>query len=139
MVNPWGKGKAAYFPWTPGALFHRQGYPNTSELVVDALEKVLGLEPVGGNLPEMVQVTHLGRRDGKGDLVHLVNHSGHFGVSFFAPAVLTDLRVELSWKSKPRTVKSLVTGAAAAHAWSGGKLTITVPRLELFEAFKIEA
>ena len=26
----------------------------------------------------------------------------------------------------------------AAHAWSGGKLTITVPKLELFEAFKIE-
>ena len=139
VVNPYGKGKAAYFPWTPGALFHRQGYPNTSELAVDAMEKVLGLAPVGGKLPEMVQVTHLGRRDGKGELVHLVNHTGHFGVSFFAPAVLSDLSVEIGCEKKPRSVKSLVSGAAAEHAWAGGKLTIKVARLELFEAFKIEA
>ncbi len=138
VVTPYGKGKAAYFPWTPGALFHRQGYPNTSDLVVDALERVLGLTAVGGKLPEMVQVTHLARRDGKGELVHLVNHSGHFGVSFFAPAVLSDLSVEIGCGKKPKAVKSLVTGAAAEHAWAAGKLTIRVPSLGLFEAFKIE-
>jgi hypothetical protein len=139
VVNSYGKGEAAYFPWTPGALFHRQGHPNTSDLVVDALESVLGVGAVGGNLPEMVQVTHLARRDGKGDLVHLVNHSGHFGVSFFAPVTLSGLSVELEWGKKPKAVKSLVTGAAAEHAWSGGKLTIRVPKLDLFEAFRVEA
>jgi hypothetical protein len=139
VVNSYGKGEAAYFPWTPGALFHRQGHPNTSDLVVDALESVLGVGAVGGNLPEMVQVTHLARRDGKGDLVHLVNHSGHFGVSFFAPVTLSGLSVELEWGKKPKAVKSLVTGAAAEHAWSGGKLTIRVPKLDLFEAFRVES
>jgi hypothetical protein len=137
-VTPFGKGKAAYFPWLPGGLFHRQGYPNTADLVTDALESVLGLAPVGGNLSPMVQVTHLARRDGKGELVHLVNHSGHFGVSFFAPVAMSGIVVELPWERKPKSVKSLVTGAAAEHAWAGGRLTIKVPRLALFEAFKIE-
>ncbi len=137
-VNPYGKGRAAWFPWMPGALFHRQGYPNTSDLVVDVLESVLGLEPVRGSLPAMVQVTRLARRDGKGELVHLVNHSGHFGVSFFAPATLSEVSVDLPWERKPRSVKSLVTGAAHEHAWAGGRLAIKVPKLGLFEALKIE-
>jgi hypothetical protein len=138
-VTPFGKGRAAYFPWLPGGLFHRQGYPNTADLVTDALESILGLAPVGGNLSPMVQVTHLARRDGKGDLVHLVNHSGHFGVSFFAPVTMSDIVVELPWERKPKSVESLLTGAAAEHAWAGGRLTIKVPRLALFEAFKIES
>ena len=99
---------------------------------------MLGLEPVGGKLPEMVQVTHLARRDGKGELVHLVNHSGSLWCELFCAAVLSDLSVEIGCAKKPRSVKSLVTGAAAEHAWAAGKLTIKVPRLELFEAFKIE-
>ncbi len=139
VVNPHGKGRAAYFPWKPGALFHRQGYPNTSDLVCDVLEKVLGIAPVGGNLPPMVQVTHQRRRDGKGELVHLVNHTGHFGVSFFAPVTLSGLSVEIGCGSAPRSVRSLVTGAVADYGWAGGRLTIKVPKLELFEAFKIEA
>ena len=138
VVHPHGKGRAAWFPWMPGALFHRQGYPNTSDLVTDALEGVLGIQPVGGNLSPMVQVTHLARRDGKGDLVHLVNHTGHFGVSFFAPATLSDLVVVIALAGKPRSVKSLVTGAAHEHSWQGGKLTVKVPKLESFEALKIE-
>ena len=138
VVNPHGTGRAAYFPWMPGALFHRQGYPNTSDLVTDALESVLGLKPVGGNLTPMVQVTHLARKDGKAELVHLVNHTGHFGVSFFAPVTLSDLVVEVAVDRKPRAVKSLVTGAAHEHAWAGGVLTLKVPKLELFEALKVE-
>ncbi len=137
-INPYGKGKAAWFPWTPGGLFHRQGYPNTSDLVADALESILGIKPVGGNLSPMVQVTRLARKDGKGELVHLVNHTGHFGVSFFAPVTLHDLSVELAWERKPRSVKSLVTGAAHEHTWAGGRLTIKVPKLGEFEALKVE-
>jgi hypothetical protein len=139
VVNTHGKGKGAYFPWLPGALFHRQGYPNTSDLVTDALESVLGVEPVRGNLPPMVQVTHLARRDGRGELVHLVNHTGHFGVSFLAPVTLHDLVVELAVERKPRSVRSLGSGAPVEHDWTAGRLMIKVPTLAAFEALKLEA
>src|SRR5690606_38109572 len=54
VVNRHGEGKAIYVPWLPGALFHRQGYPNTSEFMADLLEHVAQIEPVGGNLSPMV-------------------------------------------------------------------------------------
>jgi hypothetical protein len=52
---------------------------------------------------------------------------------------LSDVVVELAWERKPKSIKSLVTGSGAEHAWAGGRLTIKVPKLELFEAFNIES
>ena len=48
--------KAIYIPWEPGQLFHRQGYPNTSDFVTDLLEEVAGLTSIRGNLSPMVEV-----------------------------------------------------------------------------------
>lgn len=51
VVNAHGKGQAIYLPWLPGTLFHRQGYPNTSDFVGDLLAHVAGIAPIGGDLP----------------------------------------------------------------------------------------
>jgi hypothetical protein len=79
VINPFGKGRAIYLPWLPSALFHRQGQTNTFDFAADLLETVAGCRPVGGNLPSQVQVTHFAEKEGRAGLVHLVNHSGHFG------------------------------------------------------------
>ena len=128
VVNTHGAGKAIYLPWLPGALFYRQGYPNTSEFLADLLEHVAGLDSVQGNLPPMVEVTHFAANDGSFDLVHLVNTSGHFGVSFFAPLSLSDLVVEMAYPHAPTSVQSLVSNAPRAHTWAEGRLTIQMPR-----------
>jgi hypothetical protein len=47
VAHAHGKGKAIYLPWLPGALFHRQGYPNTSDFIGDLVEHVVGIVPVG--------------------------------------------------------------------------------------------
>ncbi len=138
VVNRHGEGKAIYVPWLPGALFHRQGYPNTSEFMADLLEHVAQIEPVGGNLSPMVEVTHFTSRDGEFDLVHLVNGSGHYGVSFFAPLPMQDLEVSVAYPQQPQHVRSLVTGEERDHSWQEGWLTVRVPRLDLFEALRIE-
>lgn len=158
VVHRHGAGQAIYLPWLPGALFHRQGYPNTSEFMADVLEHVAGIVPVGGNLSPMVEVTHFTAREGeyipdpvrgslyaqlaadrgKFDLVHLVNTSGHFGTSFYAPLPLIDQEVTVTYPQPPQTVRSLVTGAAREHTWRNGRLTIQVPRVDAFEALRIE-
>ncbi len=63
IVRPYGKGKVVYVPWLPGALFHRQGYPNTFEFAADLLENFAGLQSVGGNLSPQVEVTRFARDD----------------------------------------------------------------------------
>lgn len=141
VVHPFGAGKTVYLPWLPGQLFHRQGYPNTSEFIADLLENVAGLSPVGGNLSPMVEVTCYRSEAAEGaghELVHLVNGSGHFGVSFFAPVTMRGVEVVIPRTEPPASVTSLVTGAACAHAWNDGQLTLRVDELGAFEALRIE-
>ena len=137
VVNRYGEGRAIHVPWEPGALFYRQGYTNTLDFCLDLLEGVAGIEPVGGNLSPMVEVTLFQRRDGAHQLLHMVNGSGHFGVSFYPPAVMSDLTVVVPCAAAPHSVSSLVTGAACETDYADGRLTVRVPRLELFEAIKI--
>lgn len=137
VVNSYGAGQAVYLPWLPGSLFYRQGYPNTGDFVADVLEQVAGITCVGGNLSPMVEVSHFRSNAGGFDLVHLVNGSGHFGVSFFAPVVMHDLEVSLACAKQPATVRSLVGGQPCDHTWQEGLLTLRLPRLELFDALRI--
>jgi hypothetical protein len=137
VVHPYGKGQAIYIPWLPGQLFHRQGHTNTVDFVADLLEHVAGIAPVGGNLSPMVEVTLLESRDGEAQLLHLVNGSGHFGTTFYAPATMRDIEVSIPCDVAPTSVTSLVTGEAVAFGCADGALTVTVPRMELFEALQM--
>lgn len=136
-INLFGQGRGVYVPWGPGALYLRQGHTNTLDFIVDLLENVLGLRRVGGNLSPMVEVTLFQRRDGSYQLLHLVNASGHFGATFFAPVTMTDVEVYIERVGAPRSVVSLVTGQEYSSVADGQALTIRIPRLELFDAIKI--
>lgn len=138
VVNAHGKGQAIYLPWLPGTLFHRQGYPNTSDFVGDLVAQVAGIAPLGGNLSPMVEATHFHNANEYFDLVHLVNTSGHFGVSFFAPVPMHDLEVSIPYPRQPRAVRGLVSGTELAHHWADGQLIVQVPRLGGFEAIRVE-
>ncbi len=137
-VRSHGEGVAVHVPWLPGALFYRQGYPNTADFAADLLEGICGLRPVGGNLSPMVEVTLASMPDGARRVLHLVNGSGHFGVSYFAPVPMTGLEVELDSPRRPDSARSLVLGSACEFTWSESRLTVRLPRLDLFDALVIE-
>jgi hypothetical protein len=137
IIHPYGQGRAIYLPWLPGSLFQRQGYVNTTDFVADLLENVAGLTAVNGNLSPMVEVTRFAKADGSYELLHLVNGSGHFGVSFFAPVTMTNLEVVIPCDQEPQSVQGLVSGQNFGYQSQPGQLTIQVPRLELMEAIKI--
>jgi hypothetical protein len=137
VVHAYGQGRAIYIPWLPGQLYRRQGHTNTFDFVIDLLEGVAGITPVGGNLSPMVEVTLLGSRDGKAQLLHLVNGSGHFGTTFYAPVPMYDVNVTIPCDAEPASVTSLVTGETAVFEFADGTLSVTVPKLELLEALQI--
>ena len=137
VVHPYGQGQAIYVPWLPGQLYRRQGHTNTFDFIVDLLEGVAGVAPVGGNLSPMVEVTLMESKQGGTQLLHLVNGSGHFGTTFYAPVPMHDVTVSIPCAAAPRSVTSLVTGETIGLSFAGGALSVTVPRLELFEALQI--
>jgi hypothetical protein len=137
VVHPYGQGTVVYVPWLPGQLYRRQGHTNTFDFCVDLLQGIAGIAPVGGNLSPMVEVTLQGSRDGKTQLLHLVNGSGHFGTTFYAPVPMHDVQVSIPYDAAPTSVRSLVTGEAVAFEFASGALSLTVPKLDLFEALQM--
>lgn len=136
-INKFGKGKGVYIPWCPGSLFYRQGHTNTTDFVADLLENILGIIPVTGNLSPMIEVTLFKQKDQGAHLLHLVNGTGHFGVTFFEPVPMSGLTVGIQYKGVPLSVKSLVTGEEYRFKNNNGELIIEIPKLEMFDAVKI--
>ncbi|MCU0521642.1 MAG: beta-galactosidase trimerization domain-containing protein [Anaerolineae bacterium] len=137
VVHPFGEGYAIYVPWLPGALFYRQGHPNTAWFCADLLEQFAGVEPVGGALPPHIEITMLESEDGTTRLLHLVNASGHFGNSFYAPVPVRDAEVSIACIARPVSVVGLRCGEPLAYTWLDGRLTVRIAELGLFEAVRI--
>ena len=137
-VNTFGKGRALHIPWLPALYFHRQGYMNTFWFIADILENVLGLKPVNGNIPPMVEVTLLKSEDNTSWIFHLINNNGHFGNSFFEPSALSDVTCKIPIVEEPKSLFSLVDGKTPKFSWEEGYLTIQLNKLDRFEAFLIK-
>ncbi len=137
VVHPFGAGRTVYVPWSCGTLLESHGHANTSSFMADALQGLAGLEPIGGNLSPMVEVTLLEHVDGNHRLLHLVNGSGQLGAGWVEPVTMRDVEVVIPSDGEPTQVRSLVSGAELAWQLNEGQLTIAVPELQRFEAIRI--
>jgi hypothetical protein len=133
VVNGFGRGRAVYVPWTPGAQFQRQGYTNSIAFMDEVLRDAAKLAPIQTNAPPQVEVTLFEQVGSGALLLHLVNTSGNFGNSFYAPLPVHDARVTLPCAHKPAIVRAL-RGNAVEWEWRDGALSLAIPRVELFEA-----
>ncbi len=138
FVKAFGSGRCVSVPWYPGRLFHRQGYPNTMNFMLDLLEGVMELKPVATDLPPMVEVTLSRTAEPGSTLLHLVNQTGHFGNSFYPPVVIAGASCTVPMAAKPVTVRSLVSGNDVPFTWADGELTVCIDRLGIFEAIHIQ-
>ncbi len=85
----------------------------------------------------MVEVTFFARDDGA-HLLHLVNASGHRGVSCVEPVTMHDLEVVVPFEGEPSRVTALVADRELEWSAAEGRLTIEIPTLGLLEAVRIE-
>ena len=138
-VNSFDKGTGIYIPWKPGALFHRQGHLNSFDFIGDLLENFAGLKPVKGNFSRMVEVTLLYQEERNNYLLHLVNTSGHFGTSFYSPATMSEIEVEIDLPIQVSSVEGLVSEKKLNYNQNEKLLKIDLPELQLFEAIKINS
>ncbi len=121
-----GEGFGCTIPWHIGTDYYKDGH-EAYLLFAGAVLKKLGVHPAGENLSPMVEVTH----GVKGDceLVHFVNGSGHFGNSYFDPAVLTNQSMTIDWPHESVCVRNLDEDGNVEYKLENKKLTITIPKL----------
>jgi len=136
VYNPYGKGRTLYIPWRPGALFYRQGYASYLAYLRDLLG-MLGSTPLETNLPEMAELASHTAGDGSFELFSLVNGTGHFGLSFFAPVRLADVRVTVPSARDVKYVRSLKLDRELEFTRASGGVAILLPVLDQYDAIKI--
>ncbi len=122
-----GAGKSVYIPWYPGSAYYQDGYDNTLLFMKGVLENICGCKSIGAGISPMVEVTW-GQKD-NWQILHFVNGTGHFGVSYFDPVLLTDQTVEIEWDKPTVTCENVGQPGNVRYELAGGKLRITVPKL----------
>ena len=131
------KGTVIYVPWYAGEFYYRQGYSNSFKFMDGILERYASARRVKGDFSPMIEVAVMITPDIKTELLSLVNSSGHFGNSFFEP-IPTDVTCNMAIPKPPVRVYSMVTGEDLAYEFDGSRITITVPKVGLFESVVID-
>jgi hypothetical protein len=85
----------------------------------------------------MVEVTQFERNGGAVHLLHLVNGSGHRGISCVEPVTMHGVDVGIPYEGEPSGAAGLVSGRELEWRAEEGLLTVHVPELRLFEAIRI--
>ncbi len=134
-LYPFGRGKGVYLPFLPGSLFLEGGYDNTAWFLRDVLLQVLGLTDVAPALTPMVEVS-AAEKPGK-LVVQLVNASGHFGTSFFAPLPIRDIQLRLPLDQAPADVRSLQLPDNVQWSFAAGTLRLQLSELGFHEAIEV--
>lgn len=136
IVYRYGSGKCLTIPWLPGSFYSRTGHGNTVPFMRDILTKHCGLHSVAKELTPMVEVT-VSEDDRNHCLVQLVNNSGAFGLTFFEPLPVENIRLEIAVKAPPAKVVSLM-GGNVKWQMEGKMLHLLLEHLEDYDAIKIE-
>lgn len=128
-VNAYDSGKAVSIPWFCGSFYQNEGYQNTLNVMQDVLFAICGLPQIAPGLHPSVELV-LKKKENK-TIASLINASGYFGNSFFAPIPMGNIELKLPGRFK------------AAKALNGGvvtmeKGTIHLNQLNDFEMIVLE-
>lgn len=132
----YGSGRHLTLPWLPGSFYSKTGHSNTVGFMRDILTKHSGLVSVAADLTPMAEVTV--SADDRGHiLIQLVNNSGAFGLTFFAPLPVEHVSLQIPTEKLPVSVISLM-GGHVTWRQENGILFLLLDCLAEYDALRIE-
>jgi len=130
-INRFGQGCGVHIPWLTGSFYSQLGSQNTLSFMQDILFSVCGLPDIAPGLSPMVSV-NIHRKDDQ-TIIQLVNNSGCFSNSFFAPLPVHEIKLVLDGFTSPVHISTL-RGAQVQWQLADGTLQIDVDKLIDYEA-----
>ncbi len=131
-VFGFGKGRGVHIPWKIGSFFYNEGYQlNSLNLMQDILFSICSLHNIAPDLTPMVEIN--ARKTAHEMVVQLVNTSGCFATSFYAPLPVSDITLYPDIEDKVTQVKTL-RGGKAEIMNENGRLVIHLDILKDYEA-----
>jgi len=135
FYSKYGKGSVAFFPWRIGRHYEKRSHHGHSQLVMAAIEGLLGLERnVVIETSALVEVNRRASADGKFDWVGVINHSGQNGTAFHKPIPMSDIGLKFRTKGAVKAIRLLRVGKELkSYTVKDGWVECVVPKLERFE------
>ena len=139
LWHSYGAGRTAYLPWQPDRFFYSNALPEY-RFLLGGLARALAPEPlvIETNAGPMVEIVVRDQPESGRRMVHLVNYSGQNGRSFNDPVEMREIRVRVAWRGALSRVRATVMGVDLAFEITGGSVSFTLPRLQLFEKVIME-
>lgn len=139
IVNHYGKGKTAYFPWGVGAHYEKLSNHGHDSLFVAALWDALQYhDSLEVNASPLIEVTFHKNHGTSCKLISLVNLSGQLGTAFHAPLPVYGIRFNLWDQLEPTHIHALRSAKEIPFVYQSGQLSFSLDQLELFETIVIE-
>ncbi|WP_418455793.1 hypothetical protein [Allofournierella sp.] len=133
VVSPCGFGRGVYLPWKGGALYQREGLANPFLFLQDVLFGFCGVQDLAPGLTPMVELVLCQKEEQL--VVQLVNGTGCFANSWFAPVPVRDIHLSLPGVSG--AVRTLNGGRLTVQEKSGA-LEVVLDVLDEYEAIVIQ-
>lgn len=137
-VCPFGQGKGIRIPWNCGQRYYTDGYSNTFRFMRDLMLHIARAESVEDRpFTPMLSVAAGMARDGNHALIQMVNHTGHFGTSYFPPVPLRDIALRLPLPQRPAYVASQTKNTRIPFDWEQGMLRVKTDIQDYFEGLLV--
>lgn len=140
ISKQYGKGKCVFIPWNIGKHYETLSNHSHSMLLVSTLRDLLEAENlISVDVSPVVELASHIQKDGKWQLISLVNHSGQLGTGFFKPLTIFDIPIRLKVDRNVVGVKTLCGGMELDFTLdNNNEISFILPKLELFETVVIE-
>ena len=134
VVNRFGKGKCITVPFRIGTFYYKEGHSNSLRFMQDILFQIAQIHEIAPGLSPMVELTR--KQTGENEMIQLVNNSGIFSNSFFAPLPVVNIKICLPGMTG-RQVRTL-NGGTVTVTNDGDTLAVTLNVLNEYEAILLE-
>lgn len=134
VANSFGEGRAVFIPWLIGSQYSWKGNNGQRALFVAALENLLHIEsPLVTDASPLIEMTHLGNRDGVFEWIGMINHSGQIGDVFREPVPIYSIAIRFKPVKPINEIKLMRSGEELKFNQKDGWVECVVPKVGDFE------
>ena len=111
VANSFGKGRAVLIPWQIGSQYSWKGNNAHRALFIASMKNLLKVEsPLVTNASPLIEMTHIGNRNGAFEWVGMINHSGQLGDVFREPVPIYNTTIRFKPVKAVKAIKLMRSG-----------------------------
>jgi hypothetical protein len=134
IENEYGNGKAVFIPWLIGSQYEWKGNNGQRALFKATLNNLLKIQnALTTDASPLIEISHLGNRNGSFEWVGMINHSGQIGDVFREPIPIYNTSIKLKPIKPVKSIYLMRSQKPLKFKNIDGWIECTVPQIDDYE------